>query len=166
MTSPNQTAQYQAGYSGASPLNGIVLDPLTGIINFTPTIIGNYVINVLIEEFNANDSLVGSIMQDFQIQINNCSNINPLTPSGVINYSGNAALVGPFNLEACYGDSICFDLVFTDSPSDSIFISSNIDLIDDFDLLDLCAVIAKRWASSLNLWIKLSKLSLGFKFKF
>ena len=129
MTSPNQTAQYQAGYSGTSPINGIVLDPLTGIINFTPTITGNYVMNVLIEEFNANDSLVGSIMQDFQIQIINCNNINPTTPSSVINYSGNAALVGPFNLEACYGDSICFDLVFTDSPSDSIFISSNIDQV-------------------------------------
>jgi hypothetical protein len=44
---------YQGGYSGASPINGININPSTGEITFTPTIQGNFVVVVLIEEFDS-----------------------------------------------------------------------------------------------------------------
>ena len=69
MTGPNGNVPYNAGYSGASPINGININPVTGEITFTPTILGNFVVAVLIEEFDSNGNLVGSIIQDFQFEI-------------------------------------------------------------------------------------------------
>ena len=69
LTGSGSSAPYQAGYSGASPINGINIDPSTGEITFTPNMVGNFVVAVLIEEFDANGNLVGSIIQDFQFEI-------------------------------------------------------------------------------------------------
>ena len=128
MTGPNGNVPYNAGYSGASPINGINIDPVTGEITFTPTINGNFVVVVLIEEFDSNGNLVGSIIQDFQFEIISCANIGPSPPTGgITNFSGTAILTGPFDIQACEGDSICFDMVFTDNnASDSVYVNSNI----------------------------------------
>src|SRR6185295_10508170 len=55
-----QPVTYQAGYSGASPIPGITLDPVTGQLVFTPTVSGNYVVAMLIEEYDSNGNLVGT----------------------------------------------------------------------------------------------------------
>lgn len=125
---PGVSAPYAAGYTGPSPINGIAINPNTGEITFTPTIQGNFVVVVLIEEFNSNGDLVGSIMQDFQFEIIACTNIGPSPPvGGIINFYGNGILTGPFDIQACDGDSICFDMEFTDAnPTDSLFVNSNI----------------------------------------
>ena len=122
------SAPYAAGYTGPSPINGIAINPNTGEITFTPTIQGNFVVVVLIEEFNSNGDLVGSVMQDFQFEIIACNNIGPSLPTGgIVNFYGDAILTGPFDIEACEGDSIYFDMEFTDNDLfDSLFISSNI----------------------------------------
>tara|TARA_B110001450_G_scaffold50448_1_gene47072 strand:+ start:51 stop:3458 length:3408 start_codon:yes stop_codon:yes gene_type:complete len=128
MTGPNNNMPYNAGYSGASPINGINIDPATGEITFTTSILGNYVVVVLIEEFDDNGNIKGSFLYDFQFEVLNCSNTTPSSPStGLSNFSGGATLTGNNSLQACHSDSICFDLVFTDNNStDSIFISSNV----------------------------------------
>ena len=54
MTGPTGTAPYQGGFTGANPIPGINIDPATGQITFTPNVQGNYVVVVLIEEFDAN----------------------------------------------------------------------------------------------------------------
>ena len=128
MTGPGGFVLYNAGYSGASPINGININPNTGEITFTPTILGNFVVAVLIEEYNSNGNLVGSIVQDFQFRIISCTNSNPSPSSGgIINFTGNATLTGPFDIQACEGDSICFDMEFTDvNLTDSIYVNSNI----------------------------------------
>jgi gliding motility-associated-like protein len=128
MTGPNGNVPYNAGYSGASPINGININPVTGEITFTPTILGNFVVAVLIEEFDSNGNLVGSIIQDFQFEIISCTNIGPSPPTGgITNFSGTAILTGPFDIQACEGDSICFEMVFTDNnASDSVYVNSNI----------------------------------------
>ena len=128
MTGPNSNMPYNSGYSGASPINGINIDPITGEITFTPTITGNFVVVVLIEEFDDNGNLKGSFVHDFQFETISCTNITPSPPStGLSNFSGGAVVTGNNNIQACHGDSICFDLVFTDNNStDSIFISSNV----------------------------------------
>ena len=124
----NTSAPYAAGYTGPSPINGIAINPNTGEITFTPTIQGNFVVVVLIEEFNSNGDLVGSIMQDFQFEIITCTNTGPSPPvGGIVNFYGTAILTGPFDIQACEGDSICFDMEFTDANlTDSLFVSSNI----------------------------------------
>ena len=130
MTGPTTTAPYQGGFSGAVPIPGININPNTGEITFTPTATGNFVVVVLIEEFDANGNLVGSVIQDFQFEIINvagCSNNNPSPPTGgVTNFVSSGVLVGPLDIQVCEGDSVCFDLTFTDSPGDSIYISSNV----------------------------------------
>jgi hypothetical protein len=96
MTGPNGNVSYNAGYSGASPINGININPFTGEITFTPTILGNFVVAVLIEEFDSNGNLVGSIIQDFQFEIISCTNIGPSPPTGgITNFSGTAILTWP-----------------------------------------------------------------------
>ena len=121
---------YVGGYSPISPINGISLDPNTGEINFTPTIQGAFVVVVKIEEFDSSGTSLGYIMQDFQFQIitQNCINSPPSLPvAPLINFSGNAIYLGGNSIQACEGDSICFDVEFLDvDPLDSIYINSNI----------------------------------------
>ena len=83
---------------------------------------------VLIEEFDSNGNLVGSVMQDFQFEIIVCTNISPSAPTaGLVNFTGTAIQTGPFDIQSCEGDSICFELEFLDNnPTDSIYINSNI----------------------------------------
>ena len=126
-TGPNSNMPYNSGYSGASPINGINIDPLTGEITFITSMLGNYIVVVLIEEFDDNGNLKGSFLHDFQFEVITCTNITPSPPStGLSNFSGGATLTGNNSVQACHGDSICFDLVFTDNNPDSIFISSNV----------------------------------------
>ena len=62
LTGAGTSAPYAAGFSGPAPIAGVTIDPNTGEIQFTPTVAGNYVFAVLIEEFDAAGNLVGSIM--------------------------------------------------------------------------------------------------------
>ncbi len=121
---------YQAGYSGVNAIPGIVIDAATGEITFTPTTIGNYVVAVLIEEFDANGDLVGSVIQDFQILVINCQgNNSPIPASSITNITGTGLQIGPYELDLCIGESMCFDVEFTDDVTDSVFLSSNAQLL-------------------------------------
>ena len=127
MTGATTTAPYQGGFSGAVPIPGININSNTGEITFTATTPGSFVVVVLIEEFDVNGNLIGSVIQDFQFVIIFCANTNPLPPAGgITNFVSSGAMTGPFDIQVCEGDSVCFDLTFTDSQGDSIFISSNI----------------------------------------
>jgi gliding motility-associated-like protein len=127
MTGATGTVPYQAGLSGTNPINGITINSATGEINFTPTATGNYVVVVLIQEYDANGVLIGSIMQDFQFIVINCpGNSNPSPPaSGISNFSGGVQ-TGPTAIQACEGDQICFNVTFTDAPTDIITLTSNL----------------------------------------
>ncbi len=107
---------YVAPFTGASPIQGMTIDPNTGLITVTPTMTGNYVIAVLIEEYDANGNLVGSIVQDFQIEVINCTNSTPTPPAaGITNFSGTATQGGANSISICsLGESFCFDVTFTD----------------------------------------------------
>lgn len=122
------TITYNAPYSGTNPINGVVIDPATGQITFTPTVLGNFIFAVLIEEFDANGNLVGSVVQDFQFEVISCTNQVPSTPTnGITNYSGGGVQTGPASIQVCEGDSFCFDVVFEDSdPTNSLTVTSNL----------------------------------------
>lgn len=121
---------YQTGYTGAVPIPGISLNSSTGDLSFTPNQVGNFVVVVLVEEFDDNGNLIGSLIQDFQFEVINCpANTNPVEPTGISNYTGDGTQVSSNEIEVCPGDQFCFQLEFTDlNAGDSIFISSNLDV--------------------------------------
>ncbi len=121
---------YQPPYTGLEPITGMTLNSLTGDLSFTPTVAGNFVVAVLVEEFDDQGNLVGSLLQDFQFEVITCpANTNPVEPAGITNYVGQGSMIAPNEIEMCVGDTFCFELEFTDlNAGDSIFISSNIAL--------------------------------------
>jgi gliding motility-associated-like protein len=119
---------YSTGYSATSPIPGIVIDPNTGLLTFTPTTIGNFVVVVLVEEFDDNGNLIGSVMRDIQFVVQNCGNLVPDPTGGAITgLTGTASQSGPFSLEMCEGSNFTFTATFTDpDPTDSLMLVSNI----------------------------------------
>ncbi|MEC8616467.1 MAG: hypothetical protein VXY28_02095, partial [Bacteroidota bacterium] len=129
-TSSTGIVSYQAGFSGTTPITGIQINPISGEITFFPTQIGNYVIAVLIKEYDSNGNFIGSVIQDFQFEIINCNNNNPtLPPGGIGNLSGDGVQTNSYEIQACEGDSVCFDITFADDISDSVYINSNVSQI-------------------------------------
>ncbi|MFZ5553762.1 MAG: PKD domain-containing protein [Bacteroidota bacterium] len=124
---PGTSITYVAPYTGSQPITGISINPTTGQITFTPTVLGNFIVAVLVEEFDANGNLVGSVIQDFQIEVINCTNQVPSNPAaGISNFSGSGTMVGNNTIQACEGDSFCFDLVFSDSDASNVLtVTSN-----------------------------------------
>ncbi len=128
------TVVYAAGYSGAVPITGtvnITIDPATGQIEFNTTTIGNYVVAILIEEYDAAGNLVGSIVHDIQFEVIACpGNNNPDPPAGgVTNFTGTGVQTGPNQIQVCEGDNFCFDVTFSDPDGDSLYLISNIDSV-------------------------------------
>lgn len=128
MTSATTNITYNAPYSGTNFINGATINSATGQISFTPTILGNFIVAVLIEEFDALGNLVGSVIQDFQFEVITCTNQVPSNPAGgITNFSGSGVLTSSNSIQACIGDSFCFDLVFTDSDASNVLaVTSNV----------------------------------------
>ncbi|MBX7094606.1 MAG: gliding motility-associated C-terminal domain-containing protein [Flavobacteriales bacterium] len=128
MTSATGTITYNPPYTGAVPITGITINSATGQINFTPTVLGNFIVAVLIEEYDANGNLVGSVVQDFQFEVITCTNQVPSQPAGgITNYTGGGVQTSANSIQVCEGDSFCFDLTFSDSdPSNVLTVTSNI----------------------------------------
>jgi len=127
---PGAPITYVPPATAASPIAGLTIDPNTGLLTFTATTPGNYVITILIEEYDGNGDLIGSVMHDFQFVAEICSNNAPVAPNQVVNYSSistNAAFDPVTNtISMCGGDAFCFDLIFTDPDGDSIALQSNV----------------------------------------
>ena len=119
---------YVSGYSASAPIPGITLDPLTGLLSFTPTLLGNFVVVILVQEFDDNGVLIGTVMRDIQFVVQNCSNLVPDPTAGAIsNLTGTAVQTGPFSIEMCEGSTFTFDATYTDpDPTDSLALVSNI----------------------------------------
>ncbi len=119
---------FNAPWSTTSPLSNFTLDPLTGCISFNEPTTGDYVVNILIESFDANGNLIASIVHDFKIQVMACNNTPPSNPvGGIQNVTGTGAQLGPQEVGVCWGDDICFDVVFQDAvnPADIITITTD-----------------------------------------
>lgn len=121
---------YQAGFTGATPIPGITIDQSTGMVNFTPTTQGNYVVVIKVDEYQ-NGILVGTIIQDFTFEIANCSNqIISCDNSNISNVVGSVTQTNSTTLEMCEGVPFSFDLTFTDPDiNDSIYVISNINTV-------------------------------------
>jgi len=120
---------YNPTFSGATPIPGIVIDPATGQIDFTPLVQGNYVVVILIQEFDALGNLVGSVTHQIQFEVLACNNaILDCNSSGIItNLMGSVFQTGPNTIEMCEGSAFTFDLQFVDPDNqDSLTFVSNI----------------------------------------
>ncbi|HQW42475.1 MAG TPA: hypothetical protein PK149_14990, partial [Flavobacteriales bacterium] len=56
---PATPVLYNVGFTGTAPIPGIVLDPLTGQLSFTPTVTGNYVVVMKVTTYNASNAVIG-----------------------------------------------------------------------------------------------------------
>ncbi len=120
---------YNAGYSANAPIQGITIDPNTGQVSFTPTMVGNYVVTVMIQEFDANGNLVGTLIHDTQFVIQNCTN-QSVTPVGAganfQNNGTNATFTNGNTISMCDGDQFCIDFIFTDPDvNDTLTLATN-----------------------------------------
>jgi hypothetical protein len=113
-----QDVNYQPGFSGGTPVPGITLDPVTGQIVFTPTISGNYVVVVEVEEFDSNGNLIGTVMRDVMFVVLPCTGNVPIS-QGVVNNTG-GLLTGTNSIEVCEGEAFCVDLEFTDADPGTV----------------------------------------------
>lgn len=134
ITSPKISATtnttFVSGFSYLAPISGIVINPLNGELSFTPTQVGDFTIAVLVEEYNANGVLKGSVVHDFQILVNPGNNQQP-TFTGISNFSNNGTNstfdAATNSISMCAGDEFCFDLSLSDADlSDILTIESNI----------------------------------------
>ena len=99
----NDAVNYSAGFSANTPLsstNGIVIDPETGALSFTPSSAGQVgVLCVLVEEYR-NGVKISEISRDIQFTVLACSNDSPVMTG--IDGSNN------FSLTLLVGNSITF----------------------------------------------------------
>ncbi len=79
----NPTANYPhyppvvfiGGYTTTTPMAGVPvvsIDPTTGVITGTPTSVGQFVVGVCVEEFDAQGNLIATTRRDFQFNVTNC----------------------------------------------------------------------------------------------
>lgn len=120
---------YSAGYSAAVPIPGISIDPNTGTLTFTPMTLGNFVVVVLVQEYDSAGNLIGTTMRDIQFIVQSCSNVvpDPAPVSGSIASLTGGLQTGPYSVDLCEGDSVSFSASFSDSDaSDTLNVISNI----------------------------------------
>jgi gliding motility-associated-like protein len=125
---PTTTVPYASGYSGTAPMTGITINNSTGQLNFTPTTIGNFIVVVMVEEFNSAGISLGTVYRDFQFVIQNCTNSPPdATSGGIQGFSGTALQTGTYSIQMCEGQNFSFNSVYTDpNPADNLTFTTNI----------------------------------------
>lgn len=110
-----QPIAYIAPYTGTQPIAGLTLDPVTGLLSFTPMLAGNWVVVVEVSEWDAMGNLIGTVMRDMQFIAYPCSNVPPDPATGTINgFSGTAVQTGPNSVEVCESGSFCMSFDIAD----------------------------------------------------
>lgn len=106
---------YVFPYHGAEPFTGMQIDTASGEITFTPTIQGNVVTVVQVDEYNAAGQWIGSVMRDFAFVVQTCSNQQPDASSGaVMAVSGGVQATGDRSLRLCANGPFCFSATISD----------------------------------------------------
>jgi PKD repeat protein len=76
---------------------------------------GNWVVVVLVTQYDAAGNVIGTIMRDMQFVAYPCSNIPPDAATGLVsNLSGAAVQTGPRSIQVCESGNFCFDMVISD----------------------------------------------------
>ncbi|RFC54454.1 T9SS type B sorting domain-containing protein [Brumimicrobium aurantiacum] len=130
-TNLTNNVNYQGGFAGNSPIPGAFIDPVSGTVTFTPTVVGAYIFVIQMTEYNDNGEVVTITEYEYQVYVENCSNQTPQGPTaGVSNVTGSIVQNGPNDLSLCQGQNGCFDVVFNDPDTgDELTVNSNISSI-------------------------------------
>ncbi len=115
---------YQGGFTAAQPIPGITINPITGQINFFPTVTGYYVVVVEARSFTSGGTLIGAVMRDLMFAVITCDGTPPQTTGLVSGTNGISFSAAQFI--ACEGSNFCLTMNFSDAnPAQSITVSSN-----------------------------------------
>lgn len=128
MTNNGQPVTYNGGFTGANPIPGITINNNNGLISFTPTQVGNFIVVVEVEEYDANGNLISTTVEELQFVVQNCTSTNnPPDPNPNFNLtSANGYTTGNNDIILCQGDDFCVDLEFTDAdPGDILTLTTN-----------------------------------------
>ncbi|MCI5055570.1 MAG: gliding motility-associated C-terminal domain-containing protein [Flavobacteriales bacterium] len=119
---------YAAGYTAGVPIPGITIDPATGQLNFTPTLLGNFVVVVQATEVDPiTGDTIGIVKRDIQFIVIQCSNIVPDVNAGTLDTVVGGVQTGPYALDICNGDTLSFCMTYTDPDiGDSLNITTNV----------------------------------------
>lgn len=131
-SSPTPTpVSYAPPYTGVEPFTGMEIDSITGMITFTPTLIGYIVTAVLVDTYDVNGQWIGSVMRDYPFVVRACSNTAPPAATGdMIGTTGNATLDDDHTLRVCRGAPFCVDAVFTDPDAGQVLtLTSNVSTV-------------------------------------
>lgn len=122
---------YVFPYHGAEPFTGMQIDTASGEITFTPTIQGNVITVVQVDEYNADGVWMNSVMRDFPFVVMACANQLPAAGSGAITaVSGGAHAVDERTLELCDRGPFCFSATISDPDAgQSLTLTTNADLV-------------------------------------
>ena len=121
-----------------SSSTGLQFNQVTGQMCFTPTTIGNWVITMMVEEWREISgvwTMVGSSLRDMQLVVESCTNTQPVVQKDINgntiqNLSGGATMADSVTINICPGDSLNFQLIFTDpTPSALLTVTTNADLV-------------------------------------
>ncbi|MBK6543063.1 MAG: gliding motility-associated C-terminal domain-containing protein [Flavobacteriales bacterium] len=129
MTTGGVPIPYVFPYTFLEPIQaGLTFDPFTGLLQFTPNAIGNYVVVMEVTQYDDDGNVIGTTLRDMQFVVIACTNQAPDPTAGAIdNFSGTAVQTGPFSIELCESDNFCFEATFTDPDAgDTLTFSSNI----------------------------------------
>jgi hypothetical protein len=119
---------YFAGYSGAQPIPGITLDPITGQLSFTATVAGYYTVVLEVLTRNANNAIIGRVMWDMMFVIRACGVTSPVF-NGLTSIS-HGSILDQDEFVVCPNTAFCVNMSFSDnSPFAQMSINTNADLL-------------------------------------
>lgn len=106
---------WQPGYSLTNPLGGpaLTLNPNTGLLTGTPTLIGQFVVGILVKEYR-NGNYLSQTLRDFQFNIVNC-------PPPPVTIAGNDIIIndgciGQFNATGYNTPTVTWNSIAPGAP--------------------------------------------------
>ena len=127
LEAPGLPCVYLGGYTYTQPIPGMVLDPLTGQLTFTPPTIGNFVVTVLVSQYDAEGTLIGEVMRDMQFVVIACDNVPPDPATGTVQNLSSGVVTTPYSVNACDQEHFCFDFTIVDPDSgQTVLLQSNV----------------------------------------
>lgn len=119
---------YVPGSSATSPVPGITMNSSTGLVSFTPTQVGSFVVVVAVQSRDANGVLIGTTVRDMQFVVVPCAGTPPDPNAGTVSdLTGDAQTNGAYDISLCGSGDFCFTAVYTDAdPASTLLFESNI----------------------------------------
>jgi hypothetical protein len=132
ITKPFNTIPYAAGYNlNYNIINGapdITIHPKTGVVNFTPTMTGRYLVAFKCEEYR-NGVKIGEVRREFQLETVLCMEAPPVTED---QYDRTKIIIDTVSIDETY----ILNFTSRDNLTDSLFMSILPDITIGDNLFD------------------------------